>query len=363
MSIRSALLDSVRHHLVADVPVSAFLSSGVDSGALVGLMRDAEQQHIKTTTVMFDEFKGTEDDESPLAGEIARTYDTDHHVYRVTRSEFKHDLPLVLEAMDQPSIDGINTWFVAKAAAAQGVKVALSGLGGDELFGGYPSFQDIPRWVRWLALPSRIPGAAPLFRVLSRPLQRRGNPKIPGLLEYGGSYAGAWFLRRGLFMPWDLEGLMDEHTLEEGLRRLRLRQRIESVLEPDPGTPFARVSALESSLYMRNQLLRDTDWASMAHSLEVRVPYVDPVLLHVCATSRRPNKAAIAASPQKSLPAAVTLRPKTGFQTPVAQWLQQEQGLGAWRRVPRLNNPSCPWARRWSHVIGSLFARPVAAES
>jgi asparagine synthase (glutamine-hydrolysing) len=353
-------VDSVRHHLVADVPVGAFLSSGIDSGALVGLMRDAGQEKIKTITVAFDEFQGKAEDESPLAAETARTYGAEHYVRRVTRSEFLSDLPRLLEAMDQPTADGINTWFVAKAAAEHGLKVAMSGLGGDELFGGYPSFRDIPRWVQTLWLPSRVPGAAVALRALPLFLFPGANPKMRGLFQYGGSYAGAWFLKRGIFMPWDLPTMLDPDTIHEGLRRLQLQSHLGAMITPDPGTPFGRVATLESSLYMRNQLLRDTDWASMAHSLEVRVPYVDPVLLSTIAryaqAEKLPYKAALISSPLKPLPEAITHRAKTGFTTPIPQWLQEHSDLNLWRRVAQLRTPACPWARRWSHVIGSRFA-------
>lgn len=149
--LRAALLDSVRHHLEADVPVGAFLSAGIDSGALVGLMRDAGARDLQTLTLAFAEFHGRPDDEAPLAAAVARHYGTRHTTRTVTAQEFQADLPLILAAMDQPSIDGINTWFIAKAARELGLKVAIAGLGGDELFGGYPSFTDLPRWVRWVA--------------------------------------------------------------------------------------------------------------------------------------------------------------------------------------------------------------------
>ncbi|MGR9074182.1 MAG: asparagine synthase (glutamine-hydrolyzing), partial [Gammaproteobacteria bacterium] len=172
--VREALLDSVRHHLVADVPVGAFLSSGIDSGTLVGLMdevknrelissghkgrRGAEIDSIQTITLAFEEFRGRHDDESPLAAKIAERYGARHVTRYVTEREFRKDLPKILEAMDQPTIDGINTWFVAKAAKEQGLKVAVSGVGGDELFGGYPSFRDIPKWVSRLKIPAAVPG-------------------------------------------------------------------------------------------------------------------------------------------------------------------------------------------------------------
>lgn len=359
-ALRGALLDSVHHHLVADVPVGAFLSSGIDSGVLVGLMRDVGQREITTVTVAFDEFQGKREDESPLASKTAQTYGADHRIRRVTRSEFFADLPALLEAMDQPSIDGINAWFVAKATAERGLKVAISGVGGDELFGGYPSFVEIPKWVRALRVPSKVPGAARLLRALPADLLPGTNPKTRGVLQFGGSYAGAWFLKRGLFMPWDLPALLDRDFQREGLRRLQLESHLAEVLRPDPGTAFGRIATLESALYMRNQLLRDTDWASMAHSLEVRVPYVDPILLRAIATLARTtgsiSKAAVAATPATPLPEAVIRRAKTGFSTPVRQWLQEQADFDSWRSIPQLTIPSCPWARRWSHVIGSQFA-------
>ena len=353
--IAAALLDSVRHHLVADVPVGSFLSSGVDSGALVGLMRDAGQREIKTVTVGFDEFQGRTEDETVLAAETSRAYGTDHRVYRVTRDEFIADLPRILDAMDQPSIDGINSWFVSKATAENGLKVAISGLGGDELFGGYSSFQDVPRWVRTARLPSRVPGAGLAFRKLASIFLRDANPKAPGLIEYAGTFPGAWFLKRGLFMPWELESVLHPDVVRSGMERLQLQSLLDVPFEPDPGSDFGRVSTLESSFYMRNQLLRDTDWASMAHSLEVRVPLVDPVLLEEVAqhavAGRVHDKAALIASPAKPLPECIVRHAKTGFMVPVAEWLQQHPDVDQWREIPALAASNCPWARRWAHVI------------
>lgn len=363
---RESLLDSVRHHLVADVPVGAFLSAGVDSAALVGLMRDAGQQNVRTVTLAFDEFAGTPEDEAPLASEIARIYGTTHNVRRVSQHEFLNDLPRILDAMDQPSIDGINSWFVAKAMAEQGLKVAISGLGGDELFGGYPSFHDVPRWVAMLRLPSHIPGAGALFRALTGPVAGV-NPKVRGLLDFGGSYPGAWFLKRGLFLPSELGAVLDRDLIRSGLRRLRPDALLAATLRPDPGTAFGRVATLETALYMRNQLLRDTDWASMAHSVEVRVPLVDAQLLSAVAaqvvSGRVGGKAALASSPSTPLPERVVRRAKTGFTTPVERWLKEQSNLGAWRQVPALAAPRVPWARRWSFVVGSHFLPDHAPRS
>jgi asparagine synthase (glutamine-hydrolysing) len=359
LAIREALLDSVRHHLVADVSVGAFLSAGIDSGALVGLMRDAGQQDIQTVTLAFGEYLGRPEDEAPLAEEVARSYETRHTTRVVTEAEFSADLPRILEAMDQPSIDGINTWFVSKAARELGLKVAISGLGGDELFGGYASFQDIPRWVRAVRMPAFIPVLGKATRkVVARHSRWLGlNPKAAGLLEFGGSWAGAWLLKRGLYMPWELRDLLNGDLVIEGLRRLKPLQHIMRELEPSSRTAFGRVATLESALYMRNQLLRDTDWASMAHSLEVRVPLVDAVLLRKMARlipmmPTGAGKQMLAVAPSRALPDVITKRSKTGFTTPVKSWMQlvaASPGSGTPRNGPAR---ATPWARDWSRIVG-----------
>jgi asparagine synthase (glutamine-hydrolysing) len=361
--VQEALLDSVQHHLVADVPVGAFLSAGVDSRALVALMRDAGQQTIQTVTLAFDEFRGTLDDEAPEANEVANFYTTRHTTRLVSEQEFRSDLPAVIEAMDQPTIDGINVWFVSKAAHELGLKVAISGLGGDELFGGYSSFRDLPAWVRWMAAPSLIPFLGQALRCAFCRMggEKLGvSPKVAGLVEFGGTYSGAYLLRRGIFMPWELPEVLDPDLAREGLERLDPINHIAGVLTPDPEQPFARVATLEASLYMRNQLLRDTDWASMAHSLEVRVPLVDAVLLEKLAgiglgKNRRSIKSLLAEAPNKPAPPGATQR-KTGFVVPIAKWVEKQPPsfMSEWKRVPLLRSPRCHWSRRWAYSIARV---------
>lgn len=362
-SVRAALLDSVRHHMMADVPVGAFLSAGIDSGALVGLMKDAGQRDIKTVTLGFDEFWNTAQDEAPLAARVARHYGVHHANRVVSEIEFQEDLPGILVAMDQPSIDGINTWFVSKAAAEIGLKVAVSGVGGDELLGGYPSFRDIPHWVRMMWLPGHIPGMGALLEQVQAafPLLRGVHPKAAGMVRYGGTYAGAYLLRRGLFLPRELPELMGADAAGEGLRRLQPVQHIVASLtsplaRKGPQTAYGKVATLESALYLRNQLLRDTDWASMAHSLEVRTPLVDATLLRQLAvpllsSGQTNNKQLLAASPSVPLPGDVASRAKSGFATPLSGWQQRGDRTQAWRDIPSLAEPNCPWARRWSYAV------------
>ena len=358
--LQAALYDSVRHHMVADVAVGVFLSAGLDSGALLGLMRDIGQQDIQAVTLAYDEFRGMPDDEAPLAAKCAARYGSKHTVRVVREKEFHDDLPRIFEAMDQPTIDGINTWFVSKAARELGLKAAISGLGGDEIFGGYPSFRTIPRSVRLWAIPSRIPLLGDAFRLFaaSSGLTSLLNPKAAGVPKYGGNVAGAYLLRRGLFMPWELSSVMDSSIAREGLERLNPVAHIAKALEPMPRTGFGRVASLEASFYMRNQLLRDTDWASMAHSLEVRVPLVDVHLLRAAAPAmialpKGAGKRCLATSPRLALPPDILDRPKTGFGTPVNKWLQQDERLQSWRRVPQLARARCPWARRWAYQLAA----------
>jgi len=329
--IREAVSDSVRYHLVSDVPVGAFLSSGRDSSTIVALAAE-NGPPLRTVTLRFEEYVGTERDEAPLAEVVARHYGTRHETRTLTGQEFRDTLPQALEAMDQPSIDGMNSYFVCKAAAELGWKVALSGTGGDELFGGYKTFRTIPRFVRFFGLFRYLPATARAFeRTYGRFMPKRGkwSPKTAHTLKYVHSYEGAYLMKRGLFLPEELPSLLGDDAAEEGLRRLALVDRIRDVITPDPGTAFSRVAALESALYMRNQLLRDIDWASMARSLETRVPLVDAFLLRQVAPAvfsgrRRDAKELLARSPKKPLPAEIMERKKTGFTVPIIDWLERE---------------------------------------
>jgi asparagine synthase (glutamine-hydrolysing) len=288
-------------------------------------------------------YRGTPADEVPLAEAVAERLGARHTTVWVTRRDFRDEIVRLTSRMDQPTIDGVNSYFVSRAAAHTGLKVALSGLGGDELFAGYPSFRELPFLVR---AASMIPGGATLgtgLRLLAFPfLSRVSSPKYASLLEYGGDWGGAWFLRRGLFMPWELPRFLDHDLVRTGLEELDLFGRLRSTIYA-LRTDRARVSALESSWYMRNQLLRDTDWASMSSSLEVRVPFVDWKFwrrVQPLVTAGHPiDKLALAAAGGENLPPELSRRPKTGFSIPVRDWLlaeagrtSGERGLRGWAR-------------------------------
>jgi asparagine synthase (glutamine-hydrolysing) len=360
----------VRHHLVADVPVAVFLSAGLDSGALLGTMATLGAQSVSAVTLAFAEFKGLAVDEAPLAAEVARRYGARHIVRTVDRAEFERDLPAILDAMDLPTIDGINTWFVAKAAHEAGIKVALSGLGADECFGGYPSFIDVPRSVHWLRPLSFVPGLGSLARRGLSAAIDAGlalHPKAAGLLQYGGDWAGAYLLRRSVYMPWELDALIDPALVADGLRRLAPLSHIAAALHgARPLGDFDRVAALETALYMRNQLLRDADWAGMSHGVEIRVPYVDPFFLAALPSgdvlASVNAKDAVADVPLPPLPATVRERRKTGFVTPVGRWLREATGTPAGglsaESAVDFSAASRSWARR---VWQNGWTTPVAA--
>ena len=335
--VAEALHDSVRHHLVADVPVGVFLSAGIDSSVLTAIASDLAPGRLRTVTLGFREYLGTEMDETPWAERTSAAYGTQHETRWIERKDFGEKLEAILAAMDQPSIDGVNTYFVSRAAAQTGLKVALSGVGGDELFSGYSSFRDVPRLERLPALGRHLPRAARLLRRMTRiATGRRISPKYAGIFELAGSTGGAYLLRRGLYMPWELEQVMDRDMAEGGLAELAALESVEASVG-GIRNPRLRVSGLELAWYMRNQLLRDADWAGMAHSLEIRVPLVDAhffrAILPALASPRPPGKATLAAAPRRPLPREIVQRAKSGFAVPVAEWVRSgARGLRGWAR-------------------------------
>lgn len=355
--LRICMLQSVKAHLLADVEVGLFLSAGIDSGALLGLMRDAGARDIRAITLAFDEFRDTEEDEAKHAVAIAQRYGAQHVLCRIGEQEFNRDLPAIFEAMDQPSIDGVNTWFVAKAAKEAGLKVAISGIGGDELLAGYPSFIDVPRWRRRFGLLAKLPKFGALAGAFARtmtPQLVRRRPKAAGMFEYSGSWAGAYLLRRGLFLPHELDSIIEADIAREGLRRLEPITRLASCIKPDPGSDVGRICALESSHYLRNQLLRDADWAGMAHSIEIRVPLVDIEVLRgiapaLPALARGEGKAALAAAPSLPLPDEIVARAKSGFGVPIGAWMAKSLARNAVESFEA--EPKGLIARNWSRVV------------
>ena len=343
----NSLADSVKAHLISDVPVGLFMSAGADSTTLLALMAKYSSNQIQTFTLGFGEYENTFDDETGLAQSTALSFGAKHTNHRIHKKDFLDNIDDMTAAMDQPTIDGVNTYYVSKAASEAGLKVAISGLGGDELFGGYTSFKEIPLLVNSVGFTKNIPLFGKGFRlVTSKFLKHFTSPKYAGLFEYGNNYGGAYLLRRGLFMPWELPSVLDGEIVKAGWSRLQAAQELNNHCDTIEN-PISKVSALEHSCYMKNRLLRDTDWASMAHSLEVRVPMVDIILFRKVIEIRNSgsvvSKSELINSFGNTIPEFIKRRKKTGFSIPVSTWIENE-GLSK-------NNARLKGIKLWASVV------------
>ncbi len=322
--VGAAVRDSVRAHLVADVPVGVFLSSGVDSSAIVSAAPDSTA--LKTFTVVFDD--PTSEGEGARA--VARAFGTDHHELRIDATRVADDLPRILRHLDQPTNDGVNTYYVSQAVAATGIKTVLSGTGGDELFGGYPSFRRLPRAVRARRASGRL---WPVLR-------RAGDRLAPAHLQArwrdfagsDGTLADAYRAQRGFFMPAEVRSIAGPALLDRWVSASARVEEVERLLlspRHDASLP-AGVARLETRVFLGSQLLRDTDVMAMAHGLEVRVPFVDHELQGAVwpELGRHPRllagKRLLAETLDRPLPPSIASRPKQGFTLPLARWMRTE---------------------------------------
>jgi asparagine synthase (glutamine-hydrolysing) len=345
-TVRQALLDSVAHHFISDVPVGVFLSGGIDSTALVGLARTVGRADLHTYSIAFP---GTPGDEGGLAQRTAAHFGTTHHEWKLDAAAGRQLFSQYLRVMDQPSIDGLNTFTVSKFARDQGMKVVLSGLGGDELFGGYPSFRQVPRLAR---LNRRLRWTGPIRAGVRAVLRRAHRPQLRRLGEMLGQPARldtAYSALRGTFTYAEATALTRHYTGKEVTDDCS-----DDDLFADP-TPEDTVSRLELTRYMRNQLLRDSDVMSMAHGLELRVPFLDLPLVATltripAATRLQPGKRfLLQAVPE--VPDWIANQPKRGFLFPFDQWLGAE-----WREVFGALDRTCPvptqtWYRKWALLV------------
>ncbi len=373
LPLTELLQDAVSSHLASDVPVGTFLSGGVDSGAVVALAHRASGDGMLTTlTVTFDEAGFSE---ATAAREAAKRFHTDHREVPVTRADFLRDLPRFFDAMDQPTNDGLNTYFVSKAAKQAGLTVVLSGLGGDEVFWGYSHHRSLRAQT---AMLERCPGG--LRKVVGRlgaasgGARGRENWMRMAFFEDGGSSRQLYLLKRGFFPPQQVRALL-------GLDRRELADVVAAYFDgvcADDGRPGAEgFNHLEHQRYLHDQLLRDADVFGMAHSIEIRVPLLDHrVVEHAAGVSaarkiaRRFNKPLLVeASGDAGVRRAASLK-KRGFTFPMQRWMTQsaadlESAAGAdgnldrgvvrslWSefRVGRLH-----WSRAWALAVLGVSA-------
>jgi asparagine synthase (glutamine-hydrolysing) len=371
------LLHAVERRLVADVPFGAFLSGGIDSSIIVGLMRQVASRQVKTFSVSFVE---AEFSEAKYAAAIARKFNTDHTEIRLTPADFLELIPAALQSMDHPSGDGPNTYVVSKVTKAAGITMALSGLGGDEVFGGYDIFKRLTtlRQYAWLnVVPLSLRRAAGNSLVKFKP--GVASRKIQQLLEIPDwSLEQVYSINRQMLNDNDILGLSGNHKLATNQVQHIIadsRQRLDAAGKDLPY--LSKISIAEMKTYMQNTLLRDTDQMSMAHALEVRVPFLDYELVEYVLGV--PDKYKYPSTPKKLLvesvgellPSEIVNRPKMGFTLPWKNWLRNElysfcesklnnlakrdllkaeEILSMWHAFIK-KDPAITWARIWYLVV------------
>jgi asparagine synthase (glutamine-hydrolysing) len=318
--LRAKLEQSVRLHLISDVPLAAFLSGGIDSSAIIALMSRVVEDRPKTFSVVFAE---KEFNESSYARLIAERFGTEHHEVFLSENDLLTMLPSALVAMDQPTMDGINSYIISRAVKQAGITVALSGLGGDELFAGYPSFNRMRRLQKLNAIPQPVRKAAARVgqAMMSGSVQHR---KAWDLLADGATARNTYAISRQLFSGNEVTALLGSNGVQPQSEVFRSSSRADDLADP-----LNAVSRYELQGYMANTLLRDTDQMSMAHSLEVRVPFVDaevaPFVLGLPGKWKmdgaRPKPLLLDALGDL-LPEAIWRRPKMGFTLPFAKWMR-----------------------------------------
>jgi asparagine synthase (glutamine-hydrolysing) len=362
---RELLEQSIREHMLSDGPVACFLSGGIDSSIVTAMAASASPLPLRTFTVAFP---GTSMDESDFACEIAHRFKTEHVVVRLSDQEVARQVPLAVAAMDLPSMDGVNTYMVSGAVRANGIKVVLSGLGGDELFGGYRSFRLLPFALKW----SGVLGNIPKFMEGLVPGGARGRE----MMRPGVALRDRYSSLRSLWPSAELARMGFPEVIGASASECETHL----FLEPDTSLPpLTRVSLLEISGYMRSVLLRDSDVMSMAHSIELRVPFLDHRMVEHCLRHHLAGagrKTALLHAAPDLLPRRHTMRAKQGFELPIKEWLAgnsaiqrfAEDGLAALDRAAVLATSTqeykrafeatrLRWPRLWQLVVLGQWLR------
>jgi asparagine synthase (glutamine-hydrolysing) len=314
--IKATLQQSVKRNLVSDAPIGVFLSGGIDSGIIALLANESAGRELNTLSIYFD---NDEFSEKKYQDILLEKMGCRHNQFLLNEAEFHENLPDVLDAMDLPGSDGINTWFISKYARQNGLKAVLSGIGADELYGGYPSFDRVQKMLFLEKLPVQLlqTGKYTGLRKLRR----------IGYLSLGGT-VGKYLFLRGQFIPSEIAAYLD---MEES-SVWKLLQETPAYGDPGALSPGNQVSWLETNIYMQNQLLRDADTMSMAHGVEIRVPFLDKEfktlsmkISSAIKYSGPKQKQLLIDSFKDILPEPVWNRPKMGFTFPFREWFSRNE--------------------------------------
>ncbi len=345
---RDILPAAVKRHLISDAPIGLFLSGGIDSSILTLLAAPVLKESLQTLSIQFEEAEYSEEVYQQM---VIKITGAKHQAFQVNQQQFETALPDIMEAMDQPSIDAINTYFISKYARQCGLKAVLSGLGADEIFGGYPSFQRFKQW-KYL---SYVPG------FISRKLGNSDYPLLAKLsYERFHPMLSLYLMNRGLYTVEKAAEFSNVELtkLEEALNKIKLPANI------DYKSPNAN-AAMELNLYMKNQLLKDADYMSMWHGLEIRVPFLDKELVQAINSvspqikfgSSIPKSLLIEAF-STLLPAEIWQRKKQGFTFPFAYWLKTSDALRPNDKAEEkifegFSTGKLHWSRYWAMKVSA----------
>jgi asparagine synthase (glutamine-hydrolysing) len=345
--LHNGLKTAINRQLIADAPIGVFLSGGIDSSLISLLANEQKQQPLKTISIYFNEKAY---DERTYQNIVSDKISGEKFTHLVLQQDFEKFFPHIINDMDMPTTDGINTWFISKYAHEDGLKAVLSGVGADELFGGYPSFNRI-KYLRYLRnIPSSLFGAANYFKA--------DRYKKISFLTHNHPLAD-YLLLRGLFVPADIAKILDLDV-----------KYINEILFNDNSIPQIgtyneeHAAWFETNLYMQNQLLRDTDVMSMSHGLEVRVPFLDEDFQQLAESispeirfNKDQPKKILIDSFKDILPKATWNRPKMGFTFPLQEWMSQHteisneklyKGKVAQNAIKKFKNGQMHWSKAFA---------------
>lgn len=351
--MRETMEQAVDRHLVSDAPIGLFLSGGIDSSLLTLIASHTQKENLHTLSIVFNEKAFSEDRYQKL---IIDQTQAKHQSFLVTKNTFNEKLSDAMEAMDQPTLDGINTYFISMYAKEYGLKAVLSGLGADELFGGYPSFQQQKR----MDMVKKVPDS------FLKGLQHFPDHRIRKLSYAGMQNSASEYLSyRGIFTPVSVASLL-------GGTQKQVEQELEHISSYYPMNGLTngnRVSWLETNFYMQNQLLKDSDFMSMWHGIEIRVPFLDKEVMLMAGAidaaikfKKVPPKYLLVKAFEKELPVEIWRRKKQGFTFPFEGWLKENEYIKPsseeeLKLYKAFQNKRLSWGRYWCALLMKRFSQ------